>query len=91
MGDRELHVVGKRLFLFGKLVDDHFEHVMKCVLSLLGSLPHRMASFNGGNVGNVSSVVITPANDLIIEERLHRERLYDTAAQSKSDYRLATG
>jgi hypothetical protein len=34
-----------------------------------------VAAFNRGNVGDVTAVVIAPANDLIVEQRLHEMKL----------------
>ena len=75
MGDGELHVVGKRLVFSGKLLGDHVEHVVKFVLRLLRRAPNGVAAFNRGNVCDVTAVVIAPANDLIIEQRLHGMKL----------------
>lgn len=75
MGDGELHVVGKRLIFSGKFLRDHVEHVVKLVMRLLRRAPDGVAAFNRWNVGDVTAVVIAPANDLIIEQRLHTMKL----------------
>ena len=89
MGDGELHVVGKRLVFSGKFFGDHVEHVVEFVLRFFRRAPDGVAAFNRGNVGDVTAVVIAPANDLIIEQRLHGIKLTFPKRAVKAFYSVA--
>jgi hypothetical protein len=81
MGDRELHVLRKRSAALGKFLDNHLKDVLKLLLRLLWRCSEGMTTFNGGNVGNIAPVVIAPANNLVVEERLHA---YEFSLRSSS-------
>lgn len=75
MGNGELHVIGQGLVLFHKFLGNHIEHVMKLVLCFFRRASNRVTAFNRRNIGDVTAVVIAPANDLIIEQRLHEAKI----------------
>jgi hypothetical protein len=75
MSDGELHVFGKRFAAFGAFLGNHVENIVEFALRLLRGAANRMASANGGNIGNVAPVVVAAANDMIIEERFHSDNL----------------
>jgi hypothetical protein len=75
MGHGELDVVGKLSAALGEFLGNHVKDVLKLALRLLWRGPDRMAAFNGRNIGDIAAVVIATANDLIIKQRLHSQKI----------------
>jgi hypothetical protein len=71
MSDSELNVSRKRLAAFDVFLGNHVENVVKFALRFLRRAANRVAAVNRRNVGNVASVVVTAANNVIIEQRFH--------------------
>ena len=66
-----MHVVGKRLSALGVFLGDHVEDIVEFVLRLFGCAANRVAAVNCRNIGDIASVVVAVANDVIIKERFH--------------------
>ena len=50
---------------------DHVEDMLQFFLRLLWCVANRVATGDGRNIGHVAAVVVSPANHLIIKQRLH--------------------
>jgi len=71
-------MVGEQLDIFRHglsalvvFLHDHVEHALQFRLRLLWSPAEGMATFQGGNVGHETAVVVPAADHLVIEQRFH--------------------
>ena len=84
MREGQLHVVGKWFPLFSKFLGNHIEHVVKLMLGFFWRAPNRVTTFNRRNISDVTAVVIASANDLIIKQRLHGNKLTSANGEVKN-------
>jgi hypothetical protein len=73
---RELHIVRKRPAALGIFFGDHVKDVLELPLRLCRRGPNCMATLDSRNKSDVAAVVVSPANDLVVKQRLHFEGVY---------------
>ncbi len=83
MANHQFHIIRKRLPAFGVFLSNQVENIVKFLLRLLWRAANCMTTINRRNVGDKTPVIVTAADHMIVEKRLHGGNLVQERYRSK--------